>query len=119
MLFYPLLDVLNYDILKIIGALLIKQILHKRSSQGSKNKYDSISKRRGLSDGIGEGLFGSNAQAGRFAGQIHAKHNEFRSREAGGLGNGSFIVNFQSFYNSNSPNSTCLSMERSADLLKR
>ena len=28
-------------------------------------------------------------------------------------------VNFQSFYNSNSPNSTCLSMERSADLLKR
>ena len=30
-----------------------------------------------------------------------------------------YNVNFQSFYNSNSPNSTCLSMERSADLLKR
>lgn len=30
-----------------------------------------------------------------------------------------YYVNFQSFYNSNSPNSTCLSMERSADLLKR
>ena len=33
--------------------------------------------------------------------------------------NGDIYVNFQSFYNSNSPNSTCLSMERSADLLKR
>ena len=29
-----------------------------------------------------------------------------------------FPVNVQSFYNSNSPNSTCLSMERSDDLLK-
>jgi len=36
------------------------------------------------------------------------------------LASNAFItVNFQSFYNSNSPNSTCLSMERSADLLKR
>jgi len=29
------------------------------------------------------------------------------------------VLQLRSFYNSNSPNSTCLSMERSADLLKR